>query len=1034
MRPLSIKLKSFKGFRAGLGLEEVSLDFTSLPEGLIAIVGGNGMGKTTILDCIQPYRLMPYKLRDSKEWSPGAFSFYDQCYGRDALKEFVFELSGNQYKSVVFIDAERRKQKAYLYLMNAEGAWLPYNDAIKDGNVGVYDQIIEELVGSPSLFFSSVFRSQDARKLSSYPRSEILGIICELLHVDHIKEQGEKAAKVAAALGAMVGDLNRQKAPILALLDTRDEIESRRGQAADTVGQHESALEVLKKEMANTEQQIRELELSNAAQTLTQKRVEELRMRLGSLQSDIQQQQEVMASGAAEHDEEIFRLDLSTAQVAAELQRDTEALESESWQEQDAARAELGAITAKKDAVEAILARVDEIAQANNRVASLEAVLTGDRKQLEGLRVTQGILDRSIAALVSSSENIDAGIRQEQDASRQDSESLAAAEEREKADTRSDLDDIAAKRQALETVLAQADEIGQAVSGEKELSTKLLADQARLEEMRSRGNTLRVSLAEIASVGNEIQAAELRLEDLHRLADGLKGLDCHEDGSGTVNKTCKLLASAVEAERQIPDAEKGLQILLAKQSEADELLRQLTELTGKGKELAAITQAAEGELEAVRAVALLVGDLANASKRTEELAEQESTLRTRLEQRLAEIAGKLQAGATRAQARLAELAAQKADAETKLAEAREQLSQNLQSCDFFATQIVETEEDLAETRKVAILSVELASATSRLAELNEQEASVETRARQRLAETAKKVEDLSSRTQERQKTLAGQKQETVRKYEAAKQQLEKKLDSLIKESATLGEDVRKLEATLNGDVEREVAALNEVVADKRGEITFAEKALKDLHAALGNLKGQLDDMSKKEASLSLLDVEIAKINDEMINWVLLAKACSNDGIVALELDDAGPAVADEANKLLRACYGTRFSVRLETQGTKAGGGLKEIFDITVFDAERGEEKSIRDMSGGEVTYIEDAISRSFCLYNLHKSGRKYGTMFSDEKDGSLDADRKHEFLAIKRQALATGSHDREFFITQTPELYEKADARIMLEPGRVSIG
>jgi len=34
-----------------------------------------------------------------------------------------------------------------------------------------------------------------------------------------------------------------------------------------------------------------------------------------------------------------------------------------------------------------------------------------------------------------------------------------------------------------------------------------------------------------------------------------------------------------------------------------------------------------------------------------------------------------------------------------------------------------------------------------------------------------------------------------------------------------------------------------------------------------------------------MDVEIAKIEAEMVNWRVIAKACSNDGIIALELDD-----------------------------------------------------------------------------------------------------------------------------------------------------
>jgi exonuclease SbcC len=134
-----------------------------------------------------------------------------------------------------------------------------------------------------------------------------------------------------------------------------------------------------------------------------------------------------------------------------------------------------------------------------------------------------------------------------------------------------------------------------------------------------------------------------------------------------------------------------------------------------------------------------------------------------------------------------------------------------------------------------------------------------------------------------------------------------------------------------------------------------------------------------------------------------------------------------------ACYGPRFSVRLETQSEKTDGTLKETFDITVFDSVRDESKSIRDMSGGEVTTIEDAITRAICLYNLGKSNIIYDTLYSDEKDGALDASRKIEFLQIKRRAMEIGTHRQELFISQTPELHEMADARIVLTETGVTI-
>jgi exonuclease SbcC len=91
------------------------------------------------------------------------------------------------------------------------------------------------------------------------------------------------------------------------------------------------------------------------------------------------------------------------------------------------------------------------------------------------------------------------------------------------------------------------------------------------------------------------------------------------------------------------------------------------------------------------------------------------------------------------------------------------------------------------------------------------------------------------------------------------------------------------------------------------------------------------------------------------------------------------------------------------------------------------------MSGGEVTTIEDAVVRAFNLFNLGKGDRHFATIFTDEKDGALSQQRKEEFFSVKRKALEIGRHEREFFISQTSELQDAADARIVLGSGGVAI-
>lgn len=170
-----------------------------------------------------------------------------------------------------------------------------------------------------------------------------------------------------------------------------------------------------------------------------------------------------------------------------------------------------------------------------------------------------------------------------------------------------------------------------------------------------------------------------------------------------------------------------------------------------------------------------------------------------------------------------------------------------------------------------------------------------------------------------------------------------------------------------------------------------------------------------------------RVEDAVADWTLLARCMSNDGLIALAIDDAGPALSGLANELLMACYGARFTVSIVTQAETAKGELREGFDIVVHDADSGEGKSVRMMSGGERVWINECLVRAVALYLSQTSERRYATLFSDEADGALDPARKRMFGAMKREVLRIGGYTREFFISQTPELAGMADVVIDLE-------
>ncbi|KWF26586.1 hypothetical protein WT56_19735 [Burkholderia pseudomultivorans] len=186
---------------------------------------------------------------------------------------------------------------------------------------------------------------------------------------------------------------------------------------------------------------------------------------------------------------------------------------------------------------------------------------------------------------------------------------------------------------------------------------------------------------------------------------------------------------------------------------------------------------------------------------------------------------------------------------------------------------------------------------------------------------------------------------------------------------------------------------------------------------LATLERELDGFSATQAYAE-------RISDEIAKWKLLGKGLGNDGVIALTIDDAGPALTQTVNDLLLACYGTRFTVEIQTQRTLANGDTREGFEILVHDAETDSSKAVGVMSGGQKVWINECLTRGVALYIAGNAGQPYETLFSDESDGPLDPDRKVQFMRMKREVLRQGGYAREFFISQTPDLISEADAVI----------
>lgn len=215
----------------------------------------------------------------------------------------------------------------------------------------------------------------------------------------------------------------------------------------------------------------------------------------------------------------------------------------------------------------------------------------------------------------------------------------------------------------------------------------------------------------------------------------------------------------------------------------------------------------------------------------------------------------------------------------------------------------------------------------------------------------------------------------------------------------------------------DISASKEALEHAEQQLVQLEERKQTLASEQSREESNLAGIEAAKLKISQITQLCDSISNEISRWTLLSKALGNDGIIAMSIDDAGPEISALCNSLLKDCAGgDRFNVSLSTQAATASGALKEAFLINVEDIVRDEQKELGLMSGGEKVWINECLVRAMALYMSQSTGSDFKTLFSDEADGPLDPERKRQYMALKRSVLERGGYDREFIITQTPEL------------------
>ena len=144
-----LQVKNSLGFRYGLNQDEIDIDFEKEfnNSSVIAILGENGTGKSTILDFLHPYK--DNFLRDPKAGTRSKETFSENFEDGTGEKYIEYDLEGDIYAFKIIL--KNKKAKCSIYKNNVS--------LLNKGTIEKYNEKVIQIFGEKDIFSRTHFRN-----------------------------------------------------------------------------------------------------------------------------------------------------------------------------------------------------------------------------------------------------------------------------------------------------------------------------------------------------------------------------------------------------------------------------------------------------------------------------------------------------------------------------------------------------------------------------------------------------------------------------------------------------------------------------------------------------------------------------------------------------------------------------------------------------------------------------------------------------------------------------------------------------------
>jgi exonuclease SbcC len=280
-----------------------------------------------------------------------------------------------------------------------------------------------------------------------------------------------------------------------------------------------------------------------------------------------------------------------------------------------------------------------------------------------------------------------------------------------------------------------------------------------------------------------------------------------------------------------------------------------------------------------------------------------------------------------------------------------------------------------------------------------------------------------------------QAEQNGRQSEAQRRQIGEagsKLQPIEKELETLTAELVEEQQTLDG-IEANLRKQETDLASERGSTASLDEARQQYFAAnesahqaselVGTRRNQLEELRRlRKLRVTLIDERTVHAQ-QIDQYKTLEKAFGKDGVPALLIEQALPAIEEEANSILDRLSSGMMSLRINTQGAykdKNRTDVKETLDILINDPSGTREYAM--FSGGEAFRINFALRLALSRVLAKRAGARLQTLVIDEGFGSQDAEGRQRLVEAINQVK--DDFAKILVITHMEELKDQFPARI----------